>query len=287
MLPDSFSKAAEEIRRDNLSGATDLVRRGAKALAQLEMPDLLGEASRALVAAQPTMAPLWNLANSVLWAVERGEASVAQAADAFMSALDANAAAVVRNATQLISEDVVILTHSYSSSVRDVLVAARELHPGIRVIATESRPMCEGVTLAEELARAGIEVTLIVDSAMLRGIEKAGLVLVGADSVSTGGLTNKTGTLLLAEAARTRDVPFVAACGSEKFLPQGCPEPKEPPKPSDEITRVTAPHLSVENYYFDRTPLDRLTGIVTEDGVLSPARVRELLGSNRLHPALG
>lgn len=286
MLPDSFVRAVEEIRSDNRSGASALVRQGATAFAQIGEADLLDEAARALVAAQPTMAPMWNLANTVLRAVEQGEATSAEAANAFVERLAANSAAVVEHAVGLITDDVVVLTHSYSATVRDALIAAKRSGRRFQVIATESRPMCEGVTLAKELAEAGIEVTLIVDSAMLSGVERASLALVGADSTSTRGLTNKTGTALLAEVAGARHIPLYAACGSEKFLPSDCPEPEEPAKPAAELTTLTVPGLTVENHYFDRTPLDRFTGIVTEEGELTLDRFLRRLEMHRLHPAL-
>jgi len=287
MLPEPFLRAVDEIRRDNLSGATYLVRRGARALCLVDGAGAdLEHAARSLVSAQPTMAPMWNLANEVLWAMERREATIEQAAVAFTEKLSNDSAAVVRHAANLICEAGVVLTHSYSATVRDSLLLAANTGSRFQVIVTEARPMCEGSRLAEELAHAGIEVTLIVDSAMLGGISRAELALSGVDSVSDAGLTNKTGTALLAVAARATGVPIYATCGSQKFLPMGCPEPAEPPKPAEEISRVAAPGLRVENYYFDRTPLDQFNGIVTEDGVVTPAEVRERLGHSRLHPAL-
>ncbi len=286
MLPDPFVRALEEIRRDKRSGATALVRRGAEALARLGAAGSLEEAARALVAAQPMMAPMWNLANTLLHSVESGESTIAEAAGAFIERVDANTAAVIENAAGIVPDGAVVLTHSHSATVRDALIAAKISGLRFRAIATESRPMSEGVTLARELAEAGIEVTLIIDSAMLGGMERASLVLVGADSVSMRGLTNKTGTAMLADIARARNVPLYSACGSEKFLPLGCPEPKEPAKPAAEITAVSAPGLSVENYYFDRTPLDRFTGVVTEEGVLMSDEIRLRLGLMSPHTAL-
>jgi translation initiation factor 2B subunit (eIF-2B alpha/beta/delta family) len=102
----------------------------------------------------------------------------------------------------------------------------------------------------------GIPVTVIVDAAMYRFLPRAQMVFVGADSISPRGLVNKTGTALLALAAAKLSVPMYALCGSEKFLPESYEPPAEPPN------------------YFESTPLEYLTGIVTEDGVLRPTEIR-------------
>jgi len=44
--------------------------------------------------------------------------------------------------------------------------------------------------------------------------------------------------------------------------------------------------VEVIKRYFDFTPLDYLTGIVTEEGMLGPTEVREIISQRRLHPWL-
>ncbi|MCP5120798.1 MAG: hypothetical protein GY953_59145, partial [bacterium] len=198
----------DQIRSDNTSGATTLTRLAAKALSR---SSALDETARALVAAQPAMAPILNLVNTVL-----SDARGAAACDEFLESLAANSEAAIRHGASLIQRSQTVLTHSFSSAVLDTLLAAR-----CEVICTESRPICEGLDLARELAAAGIHVTLIVDAAMLAGLHRADLVLVGADSISAHGVTNKTGTAPLAELAASLSVPFYVICTSEKFLPAG------------------------------------------------------------------
>lgn len=292
MLPPELDGAIERIRRDNKSGAVALVRLAAEALSLLEaLPQdrgnaALGEAVRALVAAQPTMAPLWNLASSVLWARDREGTTVGEACRRFLSTMEANHAAVRRHVAALVPAGGILLTHSHSGTLRDALVAAARGGVGFRVFCTESRPMCEGVILARELGVAGIPVTLLADAAMGEALQCADLVLVGADAVSTLGLTNKMGTFLLAAAARQQKTRFLAACGSEKFLPSGSPQAPETPKPAEEIARIDVPGVTVENRYFDRTPIEWLAGVITEDGVLRPRELESRLRAAELHPAL-
>ena len=146
--------------------------------------------------------------------------------------------------------------------------------------------MQEGITFATKLAQAGIRVTLIADAAMLSRIRATKIVLVGADSVSTSGLVNKMGTSMLALAAKSLKKDFYSACTTEKFLPARYQLPQEPAKPAKEITKKDVPNLAVSNYYFDITPLDWLTAVVTESGKLGPEELKQRLRQMKVHPAL-
>jgi translation initiation factor 2B subunit (eIF-2B alpha/beta/delta family) len=75
----------------------------------------------------------------------------------------------------------------------------------------------------------------------------------------------------LALAASRFQVPMYALCGSEKFLPPDYELEPEAPKDPREILAQPVPNVTVVNYYFDLTPLDYLAGIITEDGIISPA----------------
>ena len=135
--------------------------------------------------------------------------------------------------------------------------------------------------MAASLGVAGIPVSLVADCAIHRALPGVRLVLVGADAASPRGIFNKTGTALLALAARELGVPVYALCSSCKFLPRFYDPPPEIPSDPRELLERELPHITVLNYHFDVTPLDYVSGIVTEEGVLTPAELREkLLGLN-------
>ena len=244
-----------DIRCDNTSGSTALTRKAAEALSLSDEPR---ETARALIAAQPTMASIVNLAKSSL--------SPLEFADAFMS----HGQAAIRHAAELIRDGQTVLTHSFSSAVMEALLAAHRLGRRFEAICLESRPICEGHGLAKELGANGIPVTLLVDAAMLSALERSALVLVGADSVSASGVINKTGTAGLAALAASAGVPFYVICTSEKVLPANYALPDELPKPAAELGVAPEEPIRTENLYFDCTPLDGVTGIITEDGMVSP-----------------
>ena len=90
----------------------------------------------------------------------------------------------------------------------------------LRVHCTESRPLCEGTVLAQDLARAGIATTLSTDSLAFSLLRQARdpVLAAGADAITAEGVINKAGTLGLATAARSWGIPFYVLAGSEKFL---------------------------------------------------------------------
>jgi translation initiation factor eIF-2B subunit delta len=278
----------DRIRQDRTSGAVELAIQAAEILVLLsEQPGLsaaaLRETALALVRAQPAMAPLFNLANEVLF--HRPD-ELSTVCHDFIYRLQRAGQAIATLAAGLIRDGMTVLTHSYSSTVFQTLLLAKRAGRQFGVLCTESRPLREGVTLARKLAQQGIPVSLIVDAAVFRFLSRTQLVLVGADAVSAQGLVNKIGTAPLALAARTLGIDVYALAGSEKFFPAGYCAPAEQPKAPTEILEEAALNLTPVNLYFDSTPLEYLTGLITEQGILPPGDFERSLRDRRIHPAL-
>jgi len=159
----------EEIASDNLSGAARILGRAAEVFSLLHKSALESdgdpyqarqkviETCAALIQAQPMMTPLVNLANSVVAAINSpgaGEITIRaeMAARKFSRRAARASTSVARRAAELIPEGATVLTHSYSSTVARALIEARNCGKRLSVIATESRPMFEGRTLASRRA---------------------------------------------------------------------------------------------------------------------------------------
>jgi translation initiation factor eIF-2B subunit delta len=289
----SFEVDLAKIRADTTSGATQLAKKAALTIARTvengkfqstnAFRRFLNDAVRAIVATQPAMAPMINLASLIL---EESKTSrdldalrdkIASAARFFARQMDENSLRVAERSAELIQDGMVIMTHSSSQAVLQALLKAKSARRPIEVVCTESRPTNEGIGLARRLAKQGIRVTLIADAAMMSKLQQASLVIVGADAITAEGLVNKMGTALLALAARKLRKKMYALCGSEKFVPAGYRLPLEPPKDPTELLPRSVPKIAVWNYYFDLTPLGMLTGVVSEDGLVLPAELRRRL----------
>ncbi len=264
----------DEIRNDRASGAIKQTLRAAKLLVECAeyAPADLPEFASTLIAAQPATGPLYNLAT-----VAMRSPDVAAACREFVESMEHNTARVAEKAAALVSDGTTVMTHSFSSTMLTVFREASWQGKRFAVVCPESRPICEGVAMAASLGMAGIAASVIADAAIYRMLPEVQLVLVGADALSPRGIFNKTGTALLALAARELRVPVYALCSSDKFLPPSYDPPPETRKDPCELLERELPHVTVVNYHFDVTPLDYFSGIVTEDGTLTLAQLRDRL----------
>jgi len=228
--------------------------------------------------AQPGMAQLINLFNGILNTIEKETSDDALVLSRKITGearrfdeLAKNAVSKVASyGADLIAEDAVVFIHSNSSTILEILKKAQEDKKTFQVIVTEARPICEGRACAEELSKLGIQNVYLFDAAISKGIERADIVLLGADSLSETELVNKIGTRAIGLLAKEAVVPCYAACESSKFMPQKLRPKKESPRDPNEVWDSPPNDTTVENYYLDEVPLDLFTGIITEEGVLSP-----------------
>jgi methylthioribose-1-phosphate isomerase len=152
------------------------------------------------------------------------------------------------------------------------IYAAHAAGIAVHVWVSETRPRCQGLLTAWELAQAGIPHTLIADNAagllMMQG--KVDCLIVGADRIAANGDTaNKVGTYLKALAAKAHGVPFYVAA-PVSTIDMACPSGVEIPieeRAGDELGAGAAP---VANPAFDVTPAVLIAGIVTERGIMAP-----------------
>jgi translation initiation factor 2B subunit (eIF-2B alpha/beta/delta family) len=295
--------ALDQLRSDHRSGAAEITLNALHMLIDVvgdSVPDSadayrkwLVRTSRELVAAQPAMASLFRLVNDMLWetdAAATGE-RVRQGALTYLQNYQArNEAALdglVQHAVEFLAHHTTIMTYSRSSTVARVLQALREGNRNLHVYCSEGRPVLEGQALASELAWAEIDVTLGVDMALFGWLGEVRALVVGADSLSATGLANKIGTAPLMRAAAERELPRVVLCTTAKLLPGdyvlqqglrfGDPE---------EIMPVSSKRLTVHNVYFDITPLDLVSTVITERGPLQHAELLDELSGLHTYPGL-
>ena len=173
-----------------------------------------------------------------------------------------------------------VLTHCRSSGVTSTLIRAHEQGKDFRVLQTETRPKYQGRLTAYELVEAGIDTTMIVDSAARHYMKEIDFVLVGADAItSEGNVINKIGTSQIASAALESRVPFYVVSTLLKFDPvtiHGAYETIEE-RHTDEIWEDPPYGLKILNPAFDVTRRDYIHGLITEEGIISPHSILEAI----------
>jgi ribose 1,5-bisphosphate isomerase len=207
--------------------------------------------------------------------LEKVRAMTCEVVDRLLAVAEKNVDRIVKYVAEVVPRNAMVLTHSYSETCLRSLLACSE--KGIRVFATESRPLLEGRKMAVSLRQGGIDATLITDAEAGHFMSEVQLVLVGADTVlDDGAVVNKMGTCLIALAATDRKVPFYVACDSWKVrIESGVPHLEE--KSAEEVVEKTVA-VPARNICFDVTPARLITAIITEDGKLRP---KEVVGKGR------
>jgi methylthioribose-1-phosphate isomerase len=191
------------------------------------------------------------------------------------------------NGSEILNDGDTVLTHCNAGSLATVQYGtalapirwAIEHGKKINVIADETRPRLQGATLtAFQLQKDGIPVKVISDtsSGLLMMLGKVQKVIVGADRITKDAVFNKTGTYLVALAAKRHSIPFyVAAPISTLSLEESSSNVEIEQRNGDEVAnilgklRIIPEGVETINYAFDITPFDLITGVITEDGVFT------------------
>ncbi len=276
----------EQVATDKTSGASKLARQALQLLLEFveqtpeqdpaELKKAAVHLALRLQSTRPSMVAIANLIS--LW-LERIQPIQPPNADALRMQITRHTNEIIRHsresvtlaaaqAARIISAGDTIFTHSYSSTVAALFDQLKDIKP--EVIVTESQPGCEGALLAQKLATLDISVNYITDAQMGLFVKNADHIIVGADAIlADGTLVNKSGTYLLALAARDQGKPFYFCCeghkrctlsNSEFTLEQGAGLKTAP----ENDYRIRS-----HNIYFDTTPAHLITGWFNEKGYIA------------------
>ncbi|NLC90699.1 MAG: S-methyl-5-thioribose-1-phosphate isomerase [Methanocorpusculum parvum] len=294
------SRLADAIRRLEVRGAPALGVAGAfgvalsatRCVSDVEFDETIASDAALLKSTRPTAVNLaWGV-DKVLRSMENLPPEMARIMALFaaknIAENDTKACMFLgHNGASLLPQIGTVLTHCNAGALAcsswgtalGVIRSAKKMGKKISVISCETRPLLQGSRLtAWELARDEISVTTIVDSeaAFLMRQGKIDAVIVGADRITKDAVFNKIGTYMHAVCAKHHGIPFYVAAPTPTF-DAGASEVEITieQRGRDEVSgffgRTTVPvNVPVINYAFDATPLDLVTAIITEKGVLYP-----------------
>jgi methylthioribose-1-phosphate isomerase len=298
----NYSEVAEAIKTMKIRGAPllgaavafalALTAHNSKAKSKESLISELEKAAETLKETRPTGVNLF-------WAIDR----ILNKARSFAGNAEGLAAFVVEEAQKIADEDAianhligkygaelvndgdVVLTHCNAGALATVeygtalgiIRASWEQGKKIRVIATETRPKLQGARLTTyELKRDGIPVTLITDNmvgyVMYKRLVRK--VVVGADRIAKDAVVNKIGTFTIAVLAKEHGIPFIVAAPKSTFdLAHTSADVVIEERKPEEVTHIGSQRIAPEgvdvlNPAFDITPLEYVTAIVCESGIL-------------------
>lgn len=296
-LPEEVYDIAEGIRSMRIRGAGKIARSTAEALKIVaqkssaskedEFIEEITQAAKILYETRPTAVSLPNALRYVLIrcysAYENGapldeiKSQVIKAANEFIR----NSLEAIKKIAEIgslrIEDGDLVMTHCHSTTAVAVLKRAWDQGKRFTVISTETRPRYQGKITASILAKYGIPVKLIVDSAARFFMQDVDKVVVGADAVAANGaVVNKIGTSMIALAAHEARVNFFVAAETCKFSPESMLgglitiEFRNPTEVVDETFLKQNPGIEVLNPAFDVTPAAYIDMIFTEKGAIPP-----------------
>jgi ribose 1,5-bisphosphate isomerase len=278
----------ERIKNDRNQGASELARYSLEVLKTAINKDAavnadqflkdLSEVCESLYLARPVMAPIKNAVKLFQRKLSESKyPNLISLKEAALSIADnivyTSLAAVNRIAVyarDILENNDVIMTQSYSSTVEGAIKMGGQKYI-LSAIVTRSGTSKIGQITAQEIQSYVAKITYIDDTAIGLYMNQAKKVFVGADRVcSDGSLVNGVGTCLMALAAKHYNVPFYVLCESLKIDPalKSNEAELEEKNPNELVMQgVFSPKIIVKNPYFDITPPELITGLITEDGV--------------------
>lgn len=293
-MKDIVAGTAAEIRDMRIRGAGRIARAGASALVDYARDyggndlakfreDIVG-ASEVLLDSRPTAVSLWNGVHSTIRDVESAASfeeareSVVRNGRAFVESSEKAVEAIAKIGAKRVKDGDVLMTHCNSSAAIGVIAEAVRQGKDVKVYATESRPWRQGILTIRDLSAAGVDVTLIIDSAVRTVMTKVDRVFVGADTItSSGSLINKIGTSQVALAASEARAEFNVCSETYKFSPKtlfGDAVTIEERDMGEIVRPGEMPEgVKVFNPVFDTTPAKYIDNIITELGIMSPGAV--------------
>ena len=291
-------ETARAITDMSIRGAGRIARAGASALRDFaenyDGNDIvafrkdLEKAAETLIASRPTAVSLWNGVQFSIKGVDtakdvkEAKALVINNAGTFVTKSEKAVETIAKIGAKRIKDGDTVLTHCNSSAALGPIIEAHRQGKKIKVFATESRPWRQGILTVTELSKAGVDVTLIIDSAVRSVMKNVNIVMVGADTITAhGALVNKIGTSQVALAAHESRVPFIVCSETYKFSTATLFGDMVTIEERDTLEIVKdgeiPKNVKIFNPVFDSTPAKYIDAIVTEDGMIHPAAVFDMM----------
>jgi len=232
---------------------------------------------------------LVNLVNTMLWAMEgcdtphELQSAVTGSIARFRHQLNQRVIDTAAQGLSVLTLMHRVLIYGYSTTVQYTLQHALRNGHRMTVTCLNHIDTLEHQELLHRIAAIGLTVDSVDMAHLSHHLHHYDAVMVGADTLDMYGLANRQGTNNLSTLAAEMGVAFFTFCTSEKFLADvfytgQC---------TNEFISVPPPHMPSEHPLVnDRTPLNNITGIITERGPLTTPAVEAWLAAERLHPWL-
>ncbi|RKZ31524.1 hypothetical protein DRQ36_01755 [bacterium] len=279
---EKFDLLLAKLSDDDTSGAEQLVPKALEAMhaaiedeeaSDEELAGMLSTLVETIRESLPEITPLLKFADRIEELPEKNLRQTALELEReIRETRERETSSVASLAANLIRENSTVATISQSSTVLTTFFSAKAMGKEFHIIVPVGEPSGEGLLTAKALSENGIDVTVVPDSGAALAVQKADLVLVGADAITRDFFLNKIGTLPLAIAARHYGVPCYVCARLEKFIPAEKLSRAGRTIDPDDLGLQKTDLITVSAPLFERTPHTLITGIITEGGIVTPEK---------------
>jgi translation initiation factor 2B subunit (eIF-2B alpha/beta/delta family) len=254
-----FNQIADDIKKVKIQGARNVAKAAFKAYSLIPTKDSI----KKLLSLRPTEPMLQKVLSL---AGKKSDEEI-------LKHFDESQQKINQYVLKLIKSNDKIFTHCHSTNVVNSLIFAKKSKKNFEVYNTETRPLFQGRKTANDLRKAGIKVTMFVDSAAATAIEKYGKedkmhadkIFLGADALLNNGIINKIGSGMIAELANKHKIPLYIIADSWKFSKAKVPIEQ---RDLNEVWNNAPKSIQIKNPAFEFVPEKHITGIVTELGIM-------------------
>jgi len=255
-----FDRILKDIKSVKIQGARNIAR------AALEAYNLMPTESskKKLLSSRPTEPMMENILDL---------ASKGKSIKEINNHLNSAQEKINNGVLKLIKTNDVLFTHCHSTNVVNALIYARKKGKRhFEVYNTETRPLLQGRKTAKQLRKAGIPVTMFVDSALnvaltkTQGTKKVDRIFLGADALTKDGIINKIGSNLIAQIAKDNKIPVYIVADSWKFTNRRVPIEQ---RNLNEVWDNAPKNIKIKNPAFEFVNKKYIKAIISELGVLN------------------
>jgi len=247
-----FSRILDDIKKVKIQGARNI----AKSALYAYSLNPRETSKKKLISARPTEPMLFNVLKKT---EEKPYNEILQHFDEAQNKIN-------DYVLKLIKSRDIIFTHCHSTNVSNSLIYSKRKGKKFEIYNTETRPLLQGRKTARELSKAGIKVTMFVDSAMDIALSKTSKVFLGADALLKTGIINKIGSNLIAQTAKNKKIPICIIADSWKFTSKKVPIEQ---RSLNEVWSRAPKNIKIKNPAFEFVPKKCITKIISELGILS------------------
>jgi len=184
---------------------------------------------------------------------------------------------------QLIKKWYNIMTHCHSWSVVKILTTAHKQWKKIHVYNTETRPLYQWRKTSNDLIKAWVPDTMIIDDAapffvdnLYESHVNINMVIIGSDAIKlNGNVYNKIWSFSISMAARHSWTPIYIVWSLLKVDTEN--KVKIEIRDGKELRPEAPKWLEIINYAFDMVPAKFITWIITEFGIIKPKDIKKAI----------